>query len=126
MSNKMPTHRISIDIDEQEHKYLKMCCAKLGMTIKEFVIGATIDRVDAWEDKWMLERWERDGTRAEIEIEKNEPNRTVYELKSDNGIYSLIETTYLELKESSLDVERNSEIAEWDKLISTDEGLDGI
>lgn len=50
----MGTHRISVDIDEDEHKYLKMCCAKLGMTIKEFVIGAIILQVDAC-DKWMLD-----------------------------------------------------------------------
>jgi len=38
----MATHRISIDIDEDEHKYLKMCCAKLGVTIKQFVIAFLI------------------------------------------------------------------------------------
>lgn len=81
----MATHRISIDIEDDEHKYLKMCCAKLGMTIKEFVIGATIDRVDSYEDKWMLERWERDGTRDEIERERNDVNRTSYELEKVDG-----------------------------------------
>lgn len=94
----MATHRISIDIDEDEHKYLKMCCAKLGMTIKEFVIGATIDRVDAYEDKWMLERWERDGTRQELEKEKNDPDRTVYEVKFENGTHSFNETTYSDVE----------------------------
>ncbi|MBA3603720.1 MAG: hypothetical protein H0W50_08790 [Parachlamydiaceae bacterium] len=87
----MTTHRISIDIEEAEHKYLKMCCAKLGMTIKQFVTSAAIERVDNWEDKWMLERWERDGTREEMEKEKNNPERIVYELSLDG---SLIETTY--------------------------------
>ena len=92
----MATHRISIDIDEDEHKYLKMCCVKLGMTIKQFVIDATIDRVDSYEDKWMLERWERDGTNKELERERNNPDRTVYELKFENGSHSINETTYSE------------------------------
>lgn len=87
----MATHRISIDIDEDEHKYLKMCCAKLGMTIKEFVVSATIDKVDAYEDKWMLERWERDGTRDEIEKERSDPNRTSYELDKIDGRFVFTE-----------------------------------
>src|SRR3954468_2708871 len=90
----MATHRISIDLEESEHKYLKMCCAKLGMTIKQFVTSASIERVDDWEDKWMLERWDRDGTREEMEKEKNNPERTVFELKLDGAETSFVETTY--------------------------------
>jgi hypothetical protein len=33
-----------------------MCCAKLGMSIKEFVIKATLDSVEAWEDIWLSEK----------------------------------------------------------------------
>lgn len=91
----MATHRISIDIEEDEHKYLKMCCAKLGVTIKQFVIGATIEKVDDWEDKWMLERWSRDGTREELEKEASNPNRTVYELDTRGNF---IETTYSDVE----------------------------
>lgn len=94
----MATHRISIDIDEDEHKYLKMCCAKLGITIKQFVISATIDKVDAYEDKWMLERWERDGTKEELAKERSDPNRAVYELKFEDGTYSFNETAYSDVE----------------------------
>lgn len=87
----MASHRVSIDIDEDEHKYLKMCCAKLGMTIKQFVTRAAIERVDEWEDKWMLERWERDGTREEIERERDDPNRTTYELQKVDGQFVFTE-----------------------------------
>lgn len=77
--------RLSILIDEKEHKFLKMCCAKLGMTIKDFVLKSTMDKVDEWEDKWMLDRWEKDGTAKQIEEESKNPNRIVYLLKhSDN------------------------------------------
>lgn len=91
----MTTHRISIDIEEDEHKYLKMCCAKLGVTIKQFVIGATIEKIDGWEDKWMLDRWARDGTNEELEKEARNPNRTVYELDAHGNF---IETTFSEVE----------------------------
>ena len=91
----MAIHRISIDIQEDEHKYLKMCCAKLGVTIKQFVTGAVIEKVDAWEDKWMLERWARDGTSEELQKEANNPNRSVYELDTSGNF---IETTYSDVE----------------------------
>ena len=52
----MTTHRISVDIDEEEHKYLKICCAKLGVSIRKFVLDAVINKVEEHEDKWWLER----------------------------------------------------------------------
>lgn len=54
----MATNRISIDIDENEHKYLKMCCVKMGVSIKQFVLDAIINKVDEQEDQWWLEKKE--------------------------------------------------------------------
>lgn len=51
--------RLSIVMDENEHKYLKMCCAKLGVSIKDFVLNATIDRVDLQEDEWMVDTYQK-------------------------------------------------------------------
>ena len=65
----MATHRISVDIDEEEHKYLKMCCVKMGISIKQFVLKAVIDRVDAQEDQWWLEKSE---TKELLNSEKEE------------------------------------------------------
>lgn len=81
----MSKTRLSLEMDEEEHKYLKMCCAKIGVSIKEFVLKATIDTVDSWEDKWMLERWEKDGTREELERERNDPNCVTYSMENING-----------------------------------------
>ena len=50
--------RLSIEMTESEHKYLKMCCLKLGVSMKDFVINSTIDRVDLEEDKWMQPTYE--------------------------------------------------------------------
>lgn len=94
----MATHRISIDIDEDEHKYLKMCCVKLGITIKDFVINATIEQVDSWEDKWMLERWERDGIHKEIREELSNPDRIVYNLIPNDKDTIFVEKKYSEVE----------------------------
>lgn len=60
--------RLSIVMEEREHKYLKMCCAKLGVSIKDFVLNATIDRVDLCEDEWMSPTYkDRDDSRNERE-----------------------------------------------------------
>jgi len=45
--------RLSLELPESEHKYLKMCCVKLGISIKEFVLSAAISRLDEQEDEWM-------------------------------------------------------------------------
>lgn len=52
----MSMQRLSFDFPEEEHKYLKMCCAKLGVSIKDFVTQAIIDRVDEKEDEWWFEK----------------------------------------------------------------------
>lgn len=51
----MATHRISIDIDEDEHKYLKLCCVKLGVSIKSFVLQSVNQRIEEAEDHWLLD-----------------------------------------------------------------------
>ena len=51
----MLVHRISVDIDEEDHRYLKMCCAKMGTSLKKFVLKCVLDQIDAQEDKWWLE-----------------------------------------------------------------------
>lgn len=52
----MTSHRISIDIPEEEHKYLKMCCARLGISIKDFVLKSVMSSVENQEDQWWLEK----------------------------------------------------------------------
>jgi hypothetical protein len=92
------SNRISIEIDSDEHKYLKMCCAKLGISIKEFVLNATLECIDAWEDEWMLERWEKDGTNESIKKELSDPNHIVYLMKRQGDDFSFVETTYSDVR----------------------------
>jgi hypothetical protein len=50
----MEKQRLSFDMSVEDHKYLKMCCAKLGVSIKEFIIKATNEKVEAYEDEWLF------------------------------------------------------------------------
>lgn len=51
----MDKQRLSFDMPSDDHKYLKMCCAKLGVSLKEFITKATLEAVYAQEDKWFDE-----------------------------------------------------------------------
>ncbi len=51
----MEKQRLSFDMSVEDHKYLKMCCAKLGISIKEFIIRATNEKVESYEDEWLFE-----------------------------------------------------------------------
>lgn len=53
--------RLIAEIPDEEHTYLKMCCAKLKMSLKDFIRDAVIARVDAFEDEWIMERMKKEG-----------------------------------------------------------------
>ncbi len=74
----MDNKQIQLEFPAEEFEFLEKCCKKLGTTIQAFIVSTVLEKVDAWEDLWMLERWEIDGTRAEIENERNDPDRIVY------------------------------------------------
>lgn len=46
--------RISIVIDEENHKNLKICCAKLGVSIKNFVTNCINEKIESLEDEWLF------------------------------------------------------------------------
>lgn len=50
----MSSHRVSIVMDEENHKYLKVCCAKLGVTIKDFVSNCINEKIEQFEDEWLF------------------------------------------------------------------------
>jgi hypothetical protein len=50
----MEKQRLSFDMEVEDHKYLKMCCAKLGISIKDFIIKATNEKVESYEDEWLF------------------------------------------------------------------------
>lgn len=50
----MSNQRVSIVIAEEDHKYLKVCCAKLGVSIKDFVSNCINEKIEQFEDEWLF------------------------------------------------------------------------
>jgi len=48
--------RLSLEISKEDHKYLKMCCSKLGISIRSFVLSSVIKSVEEKEDEWTLSK----------------------------------------------------------------------
>ena len=43
-------------MDPEEHTYLKMASAHLGITMREFVRLATFEKMKSIEDQWLVEK----------------------------------------------------------------------
>lgn len=48
--------RLTVDMDSDEHAYLKMACAKLGVTMRHFMLLATFEKMEEIEDVWLAEK----------------------------------------------------------------------
>lgn len=48
--------RLTIDMDLDEHAYLKMACAKLGVSMRQFMLLATFEKMEKLEDDWLAEK----------------------------------------------------------------------
>lgn len=48
--------RLTVDMDSNEHVYLKMACAKLGVTMRQFMLLATFEKMEKIEDDWLAEK----------------------------------------------------------------------
>lgn len=48
--------RLTLDMDSDEHAYLKMACAKLGVSMRQFMLLATFEKMEKMEDDWLAER----------------------------------------------------------------------
>lgn len=53
MANKA---RLTLDMNSDEHSYLKMACAKLGVSMREFMLLATFEKMEQIEDEWLAEK----------------------------------------------------------------------
>lgn len=53
--------RLTVEIPDEEHMYLKMCCAKLNAKIKDFCGEAVIEKIEDWEDIWTIEKLQEEG-----------------------------------------------------------------
>lgn len=48
--------RLTLDMDSSEHAYLKMACAKLGVSMRKFMLIATFEKMEKIEDDWLAEK----------------------------------------------------------------------
>jgi len=45
--------RLTIDMSSDEHMYLKMACAKLGISMREFILRSTFEKIEDIEDEFL-------------------------------------------------------------------------
>lgn len=62
--------RLTLDMDSEEHTYLKMACAKLGITMRQFMLIATFEKMEKIEDDWLAEQAHQTLRRIESGDEK--------------------------------------------------------
>jgi predicted DNA-binding protein len=48
--------RLTVDMDFEEHAYLKMACAKLGVSMRQYMILAAFEKMEKMEDDWLAEK----------------------------------------------------------------------
>lgn len=62
------TARLTVDMSSEEHKYLKMASASLGVSMREFMVSAAFEKMELLEDEWLAKK-ARDALKR---FEKNE------------------------------------------------------
>ena len=48
--------RLTLDMTPDEHTYLKMASAKLGISMKQFLLTTAFERMEELEDEWLAEK----------------------------------------------------------------------
>jgi hypothetical protein len=48
--------RLTVDMNPEEHTYLKMASAQLGITMREFVLWAAFHKMQEIDDQWLSEK----------------------------------------------------------------------
>jgi hypothetical protein len=48
--------RLTVDMNPEEHTYLKMASAQLGVTMREFILWAAFKKMAEIDDQWLSEK----------------------------------------------------------------------
>ena len=48
--------RLTVDMSLDEHMYLKMACAKLGISMREFILCSAFEKIEEIEDAWLADK----------------------------------------------------------------------
>jgi predicted DNA-binding protein len=62
--------RLTVDMSLEEHKYLKMASANLGVSMREFMLAAAFEKMEDLEDEWLAKKAQETLKRIEIGEEK--------------------------------------------------------
>ena len=48
--------RLTVDMTPEEHMYLKMACAKIGVSMKDFLLQLAFEKIEDMEDEWLANK----------------------------------------------------------------------
>lgn len=48
--------RLTVDMSPDEHMYLKMACAKIGVSMKDFLLQLAFEKIEDMEDEWLANK----------------------------------------------------------------------
>lgn len=48
--------RITVDVSRDERMYLKMACAKIGVSMKDFLLQLAFEKIEDMEDEWLANK----------------------------------------------------------------------
>ncbi len=48
--------RLTVDMSPDEHMYLKMACAKIGVSMKDFLLQLAFEKIEDMEDDWLSDK----------------------------------------------------------------------
>lgn len=68
--------RLTVDMSAEEHMYLKMTSAGLGISMKQFILTAAFEKMENIEDAWLAEKAKETLKRLESGEEKTIPWKT--------------------------------------------------
>lgn len=75
-------NRLTLDMKAEDHMYLKMASAKLGVSMREFVLSAMLQKIEDLEDEWLLQNalktWNDIESGDEETISWNEIKKRLY------------------------------------------------
>lgn len=101
------SREISINYPPDQYKRLIYFCEENEISLEDFLVFAPLEKVDEWEDQEMLERWEKDGTRANIDADRADPNRVVY-IKEGDTWKEMLYSDVVRLRKEELKKKRGS------------------
>jgi len=62
--------RLTVDMSVEQHMFLKMASAKLGLSMREFMLSAAFEKMEEIEDEWLAKKAQETLERIEAGEEK--------------------------------------------------------